>query len=117
MDRATKTKSLFFQRSEQTFLPEQPSRGVAPPSPLLEGEKMKIKDFSIFTEKARLVINSSSIRLENAQIQGNIQSLRYDAGQPSEKEKSSSITIKIWAKITDKDSMRELKGLINQTDF
>lgn len=76
---------------------------------------MKIREFTIFTGKTRLVVDSSSISLENAQIQGNIQYDRLRSNQ--EKEKCSFITIKIFAKITDKDSLRELKGLINQTDF
>lgn len=76
---------------------------------------MKIREFTIFTGKTRLVVDSSSISLENAQIQGNIQYERLRSNQ--EKEKCSFITIKISGRITDKDSLRELKGLINQTDF
>jgi len=78
---------------------------------------MKIKDFTIFSEKTRLVISSSSIKLENAQIQGNIQYGHIGPEQSPEKETCSFITIKISGRITDKDSLRELKGLINQTDF
>jgi len=78
---------------------------------------MKIKDFTIFTEKTRLVVNSSSIKLENAQVQGTTDYGHPDPNERPGKEKVSFITIKISGRITDKDSLTELKGLINQTDF
>jgi len=71
---------------------------------------MKITEFKIFTEKARLVISSSSVKLDDANIHGNMFVSR-------EEEKPSFVLINITAKVTDKDSLVELKGLINQTDF
>ena len=73
---------------------------------------MKIKGFKFPIEKARLMIGSSSIRLEDAKIQGDVlianplyQKLHPD--QP-EKEKCSFLDIEISARINDKDSIRKL---------
>lgn len=70
---------------------------------------MKIRDFTIFTENTRLSVNSSYIVLENPKIQGMVQ---YDS-----LDKSPSITLNIHAKVKNKDSLKEIKGLINITDF
>ncbi|MBA7545082.1 hypothetical protein ES705_37445 [subsurface metagenome] len=69
---------------------------------------MKIEDFTILTDNTRLVVNSSHITLQNPKIQGSVQ---------SEQGEVTAITISVTAKIEDRDSLRELKGLINQTDF
>jgi len=69
---------------------------------------MKITEFKISTEKARLAVGSSHITLQNPKIQGSVQ---------SEHGEVEAITISVIAKVTDKDSLVELKGLINQTDF
>jgi len=78
---------------------------------------MKIKDFTIFSGKTRLVISSSSIKLENAQIQGTTDYGHPNPNEPPGEKKVLFIAIKMSGIITDKDSLIELKGLINQTDF
>lgn len=69
---------------------------------------MKIRDFTIFIESTRMLVNSSPLKLEQTKIQGRVQSDSID--------KSPVIMITVIAKLRDRDSIRELKGLINESD-
>lgn len=77
---------------------------------------MKVREFKGSTDDAKLVINSLSVTLDKAKIHVEARDDRTYPDQVPEKDRVSIIMIEITARISDKDSLAELKGLINQSE-
>lgn len=78
---------------------------------------MKIKKFKGSTDDAKLVINSLSVKLDKAKINVEAREDRAYPDEVAEKDRTSIIMIEITARISDKDSVAELKQLINQSEL